>query len=164
MDNNDIFRRLRFIFDLSDEKMIATFASAECKVSRSQISDWLKKDDHEEFRNILDFQLATFLNGLINEKRGKREGEQAKPEKKINNNIVFKKLKIALNYRDEDILEIFKLVDMRISKTELSAFFRNPKQNQFKPCKDQFIRNFLQGLQLKVVNEEKKSKSKKQSK
>ena len=145
--------------------MIATFASADYEVSRAQISDWLKKDDHEDFKNILDYQLATFLNGLINSKRGRKDGEQPQAEKKINNNIVFKKLKIALNYRDEDILEIFETVDLRISKTELSAFFRNPKQNQYKACKDQFLRNFLQGLQIKITEEEKKkSKHKKQSK
>ncbi|PLX10504.1 MAG: DUF1456 domain-containing protein, partial [Marinilabiliales bacterium] len=118
-------------------------------VSRAQISDWLKKDDHPEFKGILDYQLATFLNGLIINKRGKQE-KIPEPEKKLNNNIVFKKLKIALKYRDEDILEVFKLVDLRISKTELSAFFRNPKQNQYRPCKDQFLRNFLQGLQIKL--------------
>lgn len=149
MDNNDVLRRIRYIFNLSDDKMIATFAAADYEVSRAQVSDWLKKDDHEDYKNILDYQLATFLNGFINQKRGKKEGTQPEPEKKLNNNIVFKKLKIALSYRDEDILEIFKLVDLRISKTELSAFFRNPKQNQYRTCKDQFLRNFLQGLQMK---------------
>ena len=149
MDNNDVLRRLRYIFDLNDDKMIATFALANNAVSRAQISDWLKKDDHPEFKGILDYQLATFLNGLIINKRGKQE-KIPEPEKKLNNNIVFKKLKIALKYRDEDILEVFKLVDLRISKTELSAFFRNPKQNQYRPCKDQFLRNFLQGLQIKL--------------
>jgi len=149
MDNNDILRKIRYTFDFSDDKMIEIFASTDIEVSRAQISNWLKKDDDEYFQGILDVELATFLNGLINEKRGKKEGEQPKAEKKINNNIIFRKLKIALNLRDDDILEIFKSVDMRISKTELSAFFRNPKQNQYRPCKDQFLRNFLHGMQLK---------------
>jgi uncharacterized protein YehS (DUF1456 family) len=149
MDNNDILRKIRYIFDIGDEKMIEIFASADLEVSRPQISNWLKKDDDEYFQGILDVELATFLNGLINEKRGKKEGEQPKAEKKINNNIVFRKLKIALNLKDEGILEIFELVDMRIGKHELSAFFRNPKQNQYRPCKDQFLRNFLHGMQLK---------------
>jgi uncharacterized protein YehS (DUF1456 family) len=160
MDNNDILRRVRYIFDFSDDKMIALFASVDYEVTRAQVSNWLKKDDDPYYKGILDFELATFLNGLINDKRGKKEGEQPKPEKKINNNIVFKKLKIALNFQAEDILDIFELVDLRISKTELSAFFRNPKQNQYKPCKDQFLRNFLQGLQQKLKSEEKKSESK----
>jgi uncharacterized protein YehS (DUF1456 family) len=160
MDNNDVLRRVRYIFDFSDDKMIALFGSANYEVTRAQISNWLKKDDDPDYKGILDFELSTFLNGVINEKRGKKEGEQPSPEKKLNNNIVFKKLKIALKYRDEDILDIFKLVDLRISKTELSAFFRNPKQNQYKPCKDQFLRNFLQGLQMKLKEDSKKTSKK----
>ncbi|MCD4832780.1 MAG: DUF1456 family protein [Bacteroidales bacterium] len=149
MTNNDILRRIRYTFDFNDEKMIEIFGLADLEVTRAQISNWLKKDDDPYFKGILDYELATFLNGFINEKRGKKEGPQAIAEKKLNNNIILKKLKIALNFKDEDILEIFKLVDLRISKTELSAFFRNPKQNQYRPCKDQFLRNFLQGIQLK---------------
>lgn len=149
MDNNDILRRIRYAFDLSDAKMIEIFALADAEVTRPQISNWLKKDDDPYFQGILDVELATFLNGFINDRRGKKEGEQPKPEKKTNNNIIFRKLKIALNLRDDDIIEILKSVDMRISKSELSAFFRNPKQNQYRPCKDQFLRNFLQGILLK---------------
>jgi uncharacterized protein YehS (DUF1456 family) len=149
MNNNDILRRIRYTFDLSDSKMMELFALAEQEVTRAEISDWLKRDDDPDFKGINDLQLAIFLNGLINEMRGKKEGEQPKPEKKMNNNIVFRKLKIALNLRDEDILDILELVDMRISKHELSAFFRNPTQEQYRPCKDQILRNFLMGMQKK---------------
>ncbi|MDA3952510.1 MAG: DUF1456 family protein [Bacteroidales bacterium] len=155
MDNNDIIRRIRYAFDISDTKMIEIFGKADLEVTRSQVSNWLKKDDDPYFQGILDVELATFLNGFINDRRGKKEGEQPKPEKKINNNIVFRKLKIALNLKDDDILEIFNTVDLRISKNELSAFFRNPKQNQYRPCKDQFLRNFLQGILLKYREEKK---------
>ncbi len=155
MDNNDIIRRIRYAFDLSDAKMIEIFALADHEVTRPQISNWLKKDDDPYFQGILDVELATFLNGFINDRRGKKEGEQPKPEKKTNNNIIFRKLKIALNLKDDDIIEIFNSVDMRISKNELSAFFRNPKQNQYRPCKDQFLRNFLQGVLLKYRTDKK---------
>jgi len=148
MTNNDIIRRIRYTFDLNDTKMIELFGLADYKVTRAQISDWLKKDDDPAYQELLDFQMAIFLNGFIIEKRGKKEGPQPEPEKVINNNIVFRKLKIALNLKDEDILDIFNLVDLRISKHELSAFFRNPNQTQYRPCKDQFLRNFLQGLQI----------------
>jgi len=149
MNNNDILRRIRYTFDFNDAKMIELFDSADMKVTRADVSNWLKKDDDPDFKGIYDVQLATFLNGLINDRRGKREGEQPKPEKKLNNNIIFKKLKIALNLRDEDILDILKLVDMRVGKHELSAFFRNPTQKQYKPCKDQILRNFIHGMQVK---------------
>jgi len=155
MSNNDILRRIRYTFDLNDTKMIDIFGLADYNVTRAQISDWLKKDDDPAFQELSDEQMATFLNGFIIEKRGKKEGAQPVPEKILNNNIVFRKLKIALNLKDEDILDIFNLVNMRLSKHELSAFFRSPNQTQYRPCKDQFLRNFLQGMQI-VYHDRKK--------
>lgn len=149
MTNNDILRRLRYTFDLNDNQVIATFALAGLEVSRAEMSDWLKKDDDPDYKPIYDPQLAIFLTGFIILKRGKKEGEDPKSEKKLNNNIVFRKLKIALSLKDEDIIEILELVDFRMSKHELSAFFRNPTQNQYRPCKDQVLRNFIHGLQVR---------------
>ena len=149
MTNNDILRRLRYVFDFNDNAMIKLFAEADCKVSREQISDWLKKDDDENYKACNDVTLATFLNGFINSKRGKREGSQPEPEKKLNNNIIFRKLKIALNMKDDDVLEVLKLANFRLSKHELSAFFRKPGHKHYRECKDQVLRNFLQGLQHK---------------
>jgi uncharacterized protein YehS (DUF1456 family) len=146
---NDILRRLRYTFDFNDDKMLELFESAGYISSRAEISDWLKKEDDPDFQQMEDVHLATFLNGLINELRGKRDGPQPAPETKLNNNIIFRKIKIALNLRDEDILDVFQLADLKVSKHEVSALFRNPKQKQYRPCKDQFLRNFLHGLQLK---------------
>ncbi len=149
MTNNDILRRLRYTFDFGDDKMIAIFASANFTTTRAQISDWMKKDDDESYHSLSDTHFAFFLNGLINEKRGKREGEQPEAEKVLNNNIIFRKLKIALNYKDDDIIDVLQLQDFRISKHELSAFFRNPTHNHYRICKDQILRNFIYGLQKK---------------
>lgn len=156
MNNNDVLRRIRYIFDFSDEKMIALFAQADAAVSRSEVSNWLKKDYDEEFVEMDDMQLAIFLNGLINDKRGKREGEQPPPERLLNNNIIFRKLKIALNMRDNDIMAAYNKAGSVISKHEISAFFRNPNQNQYRTCKDQFLRNFLKGLQI-IYRDEKEA-------
>ncbi|MFA8435626.1 MAG: DUF1456 family protein [Marinifilaceae bacterium] len=155
MNSNDILRRLRYTFEFSDEKMIELFAQADHEVSRTQVSDWLKRDDDPSFQELTDEELAIFLNGLINDKRGKKEGEQPQPEKRLNNNIIFRKLRIALKLNDEDILEILDLAGIRISKHELSAFFRNPSQKKYRPCKDQILRNFLMGMQ-KVYHEDRK--------
>jgi uncharacterized protein YehS (DUF1456 family) len=137
--------------------MIAIFSQADLDVTREQISNWMKKEEDEAYVNCTDVQLATFLNGLINDRRGKREGEQPKPEKKMNNNIIFRKLKIALNLKDDEILAILLLADLRISKHELSAFFRRADHKHFRACKDQILRNFLQGVQLKYRPEQSNS-------
>jgi len=149
VENNDILRRIRYTFDFSDSKMIALFALADQEVSREQISDWLKKEEDPTFKKLSDTRLAVFLNGLINDKRGKREGAQPQPETRLNNNLIFNKLKIALNLKAEDILEIMALVEFPIGKHELSAFFRKEGHKHYRECKDQVLRNFLKGIQLK---------------
>ena len=149
MNNNDILRSIRYCFDLSDTQMIAVFGAADYPVTRSQISDWLKKDDDPACQHCSDSQLAIFLNGLINQRRGRQAGPQPEPEERLTNNIVFRKLKIALDLKNEEILEIMGRVDLPVSQHELSAFFRKPGHKHYRPCKDQILRNFLKGLQLK---------------
>lgn len=144
-----MMRRIRYTFNFNDAKMIEIFGLADCEISRERVSNWLKKEGDPLYENLDDHHFAIFLNGLILEKRGKKEGVQLIPEKRLNNNIIFRKLKIALNLRDEDILAILMLADLRISRHELSAFFRNPAQSQYRSCKDQILRNFLFGMQLK---------------
>ena len=146
---NDILRRIRYAFDFDDSKMIALFAAADHPVTRAQVSDWLKKDDDPAFQELSDKELAIFLNGLINDKRGKKEGAQPLPEKRLTNNIIMMKLKIALSLKAEDVLAIMALANWRISKHELSAFFRKPDHKHYRECKEQVLRNFLKGLQLK---------------
>jgi uncharacterized protein YehS (DUF1456 family) len=149
MTNNDVLRRIRYTFNFDDSKMMAIFASAGLEVTRAELSEWLKKDDDPDYKNCGDLQLATFLNGLIIEKRGKKDGPQPVPEKTLNNNIIFRKLKIALNLQAEDVIKMVNNADFRISKHELSAFFRKPGHKHYRECKDQVLRYFLKGMQLK---------------
>ncbi|MDX8407769.1 MAG: DUF1456 family protein, partial [Mariprofundaceae bacterium] len=82
-------------------------------------------------------------------KRGKREGPQPEPELRLNNNIIFRKLRIAIKLKDEDIISILTLAGQRLSKSELNAFFRNKGHPHFRICKDQVLRKFITGLQLR---------------
>ena len=106
MNTNDVLRRIRYSFNFDDSKMIAIFGLAGLEVTRAQISDWLKKDDDPDFVKCSDQQLATFLNGLIIDKRGRKDGPQPEPEKQLSNNIIFRKLKIALDLQADGVLEI----------------------------------------------------------
>jgi uncharacterized protein YehS (DUF1456 family) len=157
--NNDILRRLRYSFDLSDSKVVSIFGLADLQVTREQISDWLKSDEDPAWQKLNDAQLAIFLNGLINDRRGKKEGAQPEPETRLTNNIVFRKLKIALDLKDDDILDIMGLANMRIGKHELSAFFRKKGHKHFRECQDQVLRKFLKGVQLKYRGNEETSDS-----
>lgn len=149
MNNNDILRRLRFTFDFDDAQVMALSSTKEKPVTRADISNWLKKDDDADYQPMNDARLAIFLNNLIDEKRGKREGVEFAHEKSLNNNQIFMKLKIALNLKAEDILAVLALADFTLSKHELSAFFRKEGHKHYRQCKDQVLRNLLQGLQQK---------------
>lgn len=155
LTNNDILRRIRYTFDFKDAEMINVFAAAEHKVTREQVSNWLKKDSDDDYKSASDTDLAIFLNGLINIKRGKREGAQPEPEKRLTNNMVFMKLRIALNMKAEDILEALQSVDFNLSKHELSAFFRKPDNKHYRECKDQILRNFLTAIQRQLRPDDK---------
>ncbi|TMP02403.1 DUF1456 domain-containing protein [Pseudoalteromonas sp. S3178] len=147
MTNNDILRRLRYTFNLTDTAMVDIFAAAEAIVTTEQVIAWLIKEGEQEFVKISDTEFATFLNGFINTKRGKRDGEQPIPESKLNNNIIFMKLRIALNMKAEDVIATLALVDFDLSKHELSAFSRKVENKHYRVCNDQILRLFLTGVQ-----------------
>ena len=158
MTKNDILRRIRYTFDFNDEKMIAIFALANHKATRAEISDWMKREEAPAYKPLYDDELAVFLNGLIIEKRGRKEGPVPKPEKKLTNNVILKKLQIALNLRAEELLEVLMLADLKVSKYELSAFFRKPDHKHYRPLRDQILRNFLNGMQLKYRGNDSENK------
>lgn len=153
MSNNDILRTLRYTFHYHDHKMKEIFALGGKDISFEEVALWLKKEEDPDFVKLYDKDLAHFLDGLIVANRGKKEGAAPVVDKKLNNNGILRKLKIALNLQDDGMLEIFGMRGFRLSKHELSAFFRNPSQAQYRECKDQVLRNFLMGLQEKFRGE-----------
>lgn len=148
MTNNEIFRRLRYLFDYKEEDIVALFALTNVEVEKDRVSKWLMAEDDFFYEELLDLDLSSFLNGVIMEQRGKQAGETPVPELVLNNNIIFRKLRIALNLRSEDIINIFASINRIISPHELSAFFRDPQHSKYRICKDQYLRNFLNGLQF----------------
>lgn len=149
MINNDVLRRLRYTFDFDDNKMIAIFALGRVTANRDDVRSWLKQEEDADYKTCGNGFFMGFLDGLIIEKRGPKDGPAAAQDQTMNNNVVFRKLKIALNLKAEDILALLELVEFNMSKHELSAFFRKADHKHFRECKDQILRNFLNGIQKK---------------
>lgn len=149
MTNNDALRRIRFTLNFNNDQMLKVFNHVGYQVENSQLTNWLAKDDDERYKSLPDEAFANFLNGLIIEKRGKKDGPLPVAEKQLNNNAIIRKLKIAFNFQSQDMLDVLALADFRFSEHELSALFRKPTHKHYRPCKDQVLRNFLMGLQLK---------------
>lgn len=149
MKNNDVLRRLRYIFDLSDNEMKEILFLSGCAVESEEIANLLKKEEDEDFQLCSDDVLSAYLDGFIIRERGQKDGAQPVIPSRLTNNLILRKLKIALNFRDENMLEIFNLAGFRLGKHELSAFFRKKGHKNYRECKDQVLRNFLSGLQIK---------------
>ncbi len=150
MNNNDILKRLRYTLDFNDTQMIELFQAAPTPISRVEVSDWLKKEEDEDFKELSNLMLDVFLNGLIVLKRGKKEGVEIVASENLSNNDILKKVKIALNLKSTDIIAIMAMRERKMSETELSAFLRNENHNHFRPFHDQYLRNFFSGLQQTI--------------
>lgn len=153
MTNNYVLRRLRYTLNFNDSKMISICTHVGFDVPAERIQGWLKKDDDPAYIRCSDHEMAQFLNGLIIEKRGKKDDQIPKAEFQINNNIILRKLKIAFNWIDQDILDLLSTADFNLGKSELSAFFRKPDHRHYRECQDQVLRNLLQGLQMQQTNQ-----------
>ncbi|GAX60216.1 hypothetical protein SCALIN_C07_0027 [Candidatus Scalindua japonica] len=153
MTNNDILRRLRYALDIKDSKMIEIFKLSEYEIARPDLINLLKKEEEEGYVECGDNILECFLDGLIIHKRGKREnmpGNVTTPDLPLTNNSILKKLRIALKFREDEMLSTLKLAGMVLSKSELSALFRKEGQRHYKECGDQILRNFLKGLTTRL--------------
>ena len=150
MTNNDFLRRLRYALNIKDNVMVQIFKKGNIVLTREDVIDYLKKDIDEGFKKLNNNDLIAFLDGLIIQKRGKREDGTPIPQVKVTknnlNNILLRKLRIALSFKSYDMIKIFKIGGVEISEGELSALFRSEDHKNYKECGDKYIRVFLKGL------------------
>ena len=149
MINNDILRRICSIFDFNDEKTQAVFALGQCEISAEQLANFFTEKDDSAYLEIADVELASFLNGLIIDKRGPSDGPMRQTEQVLSNNAIFNKVKIALSLKADEVIATLELAELSLSKYELSAFFRNVNNKHYKECSDSVLSAFLKGLKIK---------------
>lgn len=153
MINNDVLRSIRYMLDLSDGKVIeiTRLADATFPIEKEDVQTFLKKDGEAGYVECSNAVLAHFLDGLVVQRRGRDESQPPRPiEKRVTNNVVLKKLRVAFELKDVDMHQILAEAGFPISKPELSALFRQPEHKNFRLCGDQLLRNFLKGLTLRV--------------
>ncbi len=147
MNNNDILRRLRYAFNYTDSQIAKIIDHVDGGVNKAQVGQWLKREEQDGFQSLTDVELCRFLDGLIIEKRGPRpDGKTPQALERLSRNEVLKKLRIALELREEGMMEIFKHAGFVVTKAELGSFFRKEGQRNFAPCPEQVLRKFLHGL------------------
>ncbi|MGP6139033.1 DUF1456 family protein [Jeotgalibaca sp. A127] len=153
MDNNDRLTRLRYALDIKDNDVVEIFRLGGATVTKEQVRAMTTRDKDGNYEEELDNErFERFLNGMITSQRGVREGAP-EPELELHsgnvNNLLLKKVKIALSLTGDDMLEIMDDAEARISKSELGAVLRKEGHRNYKPCGNRYVRNFLKGLALR---------------
>lgn len=149
MVTNDVLRRLRFAVRLNDAAMLEMMRLAGLEVSRQALDSYFLRDDEPGYTVCPKATLSALLDGMILKYRGPRDDAPKPPmPAELDNNMVLKKLRIALQLKEDDLIAIMKKADVDLSRSELSALFRKKGQKNYVECMDQFLRNFLSGLAL----------------
>ncbi len=152
MINNDVIRSVRFMLNISEFKLVEIVELGGGSVTQADMNSYIKKDDEPGFVECPQKIMNSFLNGLIYFKRGKDESRPPLGFEVPTNNVVLKKLRVAFELKDDDILSFLSEAGFQVGKAELSAFFRKEGHSNYRPCGDQFLRNFLKGLTLRTRN------------
>lgn len=161
MTNNDLLIRLRYALDIKNVDMVEMFKLGGMSITKDELMNMLikVKDDEdapENFIKINNKTLETFLNGFVVFKRGPQKGKDdnvmpplAATGKESANNMLLKKVKIALQLTSDDLIELLYDGGVTVSKGEMGAILRNPTHKNYKECLDSFTRFFLKGLTMK---------------
>jgi uncharacterized protein YehS (DUF1456 family) len=150
MINNDVIRSVRYMLNISEFKLVDIVKLGGGDTNQADMNAYIKKEEEPGFKECPQNLMAHFLNGLIYLKRGKDESRPPMPIELPTNNVVLKKLRVAFELKDDDIIAFLEKAGFKVSKTEISAFFRKEGHTNYRNCGDQFLRNFLKGLTEKV--------------
>lgn len=150
MINNDVIRSVRYMLNVSEFKLVEIVKIGGGDVTQAKMNAYLKKEDESGYEECPQNIMTRFLNGLIYFLRGKDESRPPLAPELPTNNVVLKKLRVAFELKDEEILSMLESVGFKVSKTELSALFRKEGHQNYRECGDQLLRNFLKALTIRV--------------
>ena len=151
MTNNDTLRRLRYALNIDDAKVAEIISLSGRKTKAEEVSNWLKQEDETGYAELTHPQLCGFLDGLIIEKRGPHpSGNIPEPLDFLSNNEILKKLRIALELKETDVLAVFQKADFVVTKAELGSFFRKEGHRNYRKCPEQVLKKFIKGLSVRA--------------
>ncbi len=146
MTYNEIIKRLRYILDVDDEVLLECFRLAGAVIAMDQLKQFFLVESDEQYQHCSDELFTLFLDGLITLRRG--PSDKPRNAVALDNNVILKKVRIALELEARDIDNAFMLADVDISPHEISAMFRKPGTKHYAECSDHILERFFSGLSL----------------
>lgn len=147
MQTNEIVNKTIEAIGLNIDDLLEIYRLVDYKIDTDSIGKWSLSPDDDNFLLCSYEDLGNFLDGLIILKRGASADEKRADEiVELTNNLILKKLRVALNLKEHDIEIIFALGEISLTKQQLSSLFRKETHRNFKVCSDELLMAFLDGL------------------
>lgn len=151
MTNNDTLRRLRYALNINDAKVAELIGRTGRKTGEAEVANWLKREDEAGYAELSPALLCRFLDGLIIDKRGPHpSGKIPEPLEFLSNNEILKKIRIALELKEDGVLAVFSQAGFVVTKAELGSFFRKEGHRNYRKCPEQVLKKFIKGLNAKA--------------
>ncbi|HHD78323.1 MAG TPA: DUF1456 family protein [Epsilonproteobacteria bacterium] len=147
ISTNEILYRIQKALNLSIEDILKAYALEDFKMDKPHLEALLKRRQDKGYMLCAYEELGVFLDGLVTLKRGpspKKPNDDEAVE--LTNNLILKKLRIALELKEAETEIIFGLADIELSKQQLSSLFRKETHKNFKPCSSELLMAFIEGL------------------
>ncbi len=147
INTNEILYRIQKALNLTTEEMLEAYKLEAYKMDTSHLESLLKRRHDDGFKVATYEELGLFLDGLVTLKRGpspKKPNDDETVE--LTNNLILKKLRIALELKEAETEIIFGLADVGLSKQQLASLFRKEGHKNFRVCSDELLMAFLDGL------------------
>ena len=155
MENNYILKKMMEALSLTKVDVLKSYKLVDKKITQEDVDDILTDKTDEKFVLLSDEGLELFLNGFIAYKRGPSDKKGKSKKVEFSNNLILKKLKIALNLKDEDLIAIFANDGLEITKSQLTAYCRREGHQNYRKCSDALLKRFLNGCKTLYSKENK---------
>ena len=147
MKTNDILYKIQKALNLSQKEILEAYKLAEYKMDATHLDSLLKRRQDEGSKLCSYEELGLFLDGFVILKRGPSPKKSNNDEAvELTNNLILKKLRIALELKEAETEIIFSLGEAELSKQQLASLFRKEGHKNFKECSDELLMAFLDGL------------------
>jgi len=147
MKINDILFKIKTALSLSQSEMVEAYALADYTISKERLENVLKRRQDPDYQEATYEELGSFLDGLILFKRGKNLVKKDEEEVvELTNNLIMKKLRVALELKEPELLIIFGLAEINMTKRQIGSLFRKEGTKNFKYASDELLMAFIEGL------------------
>ena len=147
MQINDILFKIKTALSLDNKSIIEAYALVNYEMSEEYLVNILKKHQDKGYEEATYEELGLFLDGLVILKRGPSDKVPTEDDVvELTNNLILKKIRVAMELKEAELVILFALAEVTLTKRQIGSLFRKEGTKNFKACSDELLMAFLDGL------------------